>query len=130
VTGTPPTPRATRTPEPEDNDRTRTPTLTPTVTPTGTQTPSTHTATRTPKPEDEDNENEVEGTVGAVNGPSFQVMTSSGPVTVQTNAATQFRGDDGSKTLADVKTGVAVGVEGQLQPDKSILASRVDFKND
>jgi len=130
VTGTPPTPTATRTPEPEENERTKTPTLTPTVTPTGTRTPLTPSATRTPGPEDDDNENEVEGRVGTVNGTSFVVMTESGPVTVQTNGATQFRGDDVLKTLADVKTGVEVEVQGQLQPDKSILAFRVDIQNE
>ena len=116
--------------ENEQEEATKTPTVTPTPgTPTGTQTPSTPTATRTPKPEDED-QAEVEGTVGTINGTSFTVMTRSGPVTIQTNAATQFRRDGDSQSFTDLKTGLEVEVRGQLQPDKSILASRVDLKND
>jgi hypothetical protein len=115
----------------QEEEKTRTPTATPTPgTATGTPTPSTPTPTRTPKPDDEDNEKEVEGIVGAINATSFIVMTRSGQVTVQTNAATQFRGDGDPKSFADLKTGIEVEVKGQVQPDKSILAARVDIKND
>jgi hypothetical protein len=92
---------------------------TPTATPTGTITPPT--ATRTPRPEGV----ELEGTVGAVNGTSFMLMTRSGSVTIQTDSTTQLRKEDAPATFTDIKTGVKVEVEGTRQNDGSVLASRV-----
>jgi hypothetical protein len=119
--------------ENEQEERTKTPTITPTPggptsTSTSTPTPRTPTPTRTPENEDEQ-QNEIEGTISGISGSSFTVMTKSGLVTVQTNASTQFRRDGDSLSLADLKTGTRVEVKGQLQPDKSILASRVDIKD-
>jgi hypothetical protein len=120
VTGTPPTATATRTPRPDDDDnRMKTPTV--------TGTPPTATPTRTPEPEDE---TELEGTVGTASGTSFMLMTRSGQVTIQTNSGTQFRHDGDPKSLADIKPGVEVEVQGARQPDGSVLASRVSFKGD
>ena len=120
VTGTPPTATATRTPRPDDDEeRTKTPTV--------TGTPPTATPTRTPRPEEGI---ELEGTVGSITGSSFVLMTQSGPVTIQTNGATQFRNDDNPATFADIKTGEEVEVQGQIQPDKSVIASRVEIKGD
>jgi hypothetical protein len=123
--------------ENEQEERTKTPTTTPTITQTpggptstatATRTPSSPTATRTPEPEDEQ-EKEIEGTISGFNGSTFTVLTRSGPVTVQTNAATQFRKDGKSLTFGDLKTGMQVQVKGQIQPDKSILASRVSLED-
>jgi hypothetical protein len=127
VTGTPPTATPTRTPRPDDDDdRTKTPTLTPTATVTGGS-PSTPTPTRTPEPGEG---TELEGTVGTTSGTSFMLMTRSGTVTIQTNSGTQFRHDGDSASLADVKTGIEVEVQGARQPDGSVLASRVSIKGD
>jgi hypothetical protein len=127
VTGTPPTATPTKTPRPDDDDdRTKTPTPTPTAAVTGGS-PSTPTPTRTPELEDE---TELEGTVGTTSGTSFMLMTRSGQVTIQTNSGTQFRHDGDPKSLADIKTGVEVQVQGARQPDGSVLASRVSLKGD
>lgn len=121
VTGSPPTATSTRTPRPDDDDdRTKTPTV--------TGTPPTATPTRTPRPEDEGAD--LEGTVGSITGSSFVLMTKSGPVTIQTNGATRFRNDDRTGSFADIKAGEEVEVQGQVQQDKSVLASRVDIKGD
>ncbi|HKA36809.1 MAG TPA: DUF5666 domain-containing protein [Thermoanaerobaculia bacterium] len=123
--------------ENEQEERTKTPTATPTVTPTpggptatptATRTPGSPTPTKTPEPEDEQ-DNEVEGTIAGISGSSFTVMTGSGLVTVQTNPSTQFRRDDKTLTFADLKTGMRVEVKGQVQPDKSILASQVSVED-
>jgi uncharacterized protein DUF5666/carboxypeptidase family protein len=139
VTGTPPTATATRTPKPEDDDdRTKSPTVTGTRTPkpedddrtrtpTVTGTPPTVTPTRTPQPEDEGRD--VEGRVGTITGASFVLMTGSGMVTIQTSGATQFRRDGDPASFADIRTGTEVEVQGQVQPDSSVLASRVDIKD-
>lgn len=141
VTGTPPTATATRTPKPEDDDdRTKSPTVTGTrtpkpedddrtrtPTPTVTGTPPTVTPTRTPQPEDEDRD--LEGRVGTITGASFVLMTGSAMVTIQTTGATQFRKDGDPASFADIKTGTEVEVQGQVQPDSSVLASRVDIKD-
>ena len=127
MTGTPATATPTKTPRPDDDDdRTKTPTPTPTATVTGGSL-STPTPTRTPEPEDE---TELEGTVGTTSGTSFMLMTRSGQVTIQTNLSTQFRHDGDPVSLADIKTGVAVEVQGARQPDGSVLASRVSIKGD
>lgn len=119
--------------EDEREERTKTPTITPTPggptdTPSATRTPASPTPTRTPEPEDEQ-EREVEGTISSLGGSSFTILTKSGPVTVQTNAATQFRRGGDSRSFADLKIGQKVEVKGQLQPDKSILASRVSIED-
>ena len=121
VTGTPPTATATRTPEPEDDDKTKTPTPTPAMT-GGSPTP-----TRTPEPGEGI---EVEGMVGMITGTNFALMTGSGTVMIQTSGSTQFRRGDNMGSFADIKTGEEVEVRGQIQPDKSVLASRVDIKGD
>jgi hypothetical protein len=127
VTGTPPTATPTRTPGPDDNDdRTKTPTPTPTATVTGGS-PSTPTPTRTPEPGEGA---DLEGTVGTTSGMSFMLMTRSGSVTIQTNSGTQFRHDGNMASIADIKTGVEVEVQGAPQPDGSVLASRVSLKGD
>jgi hypothetical protein len=125
VTGTPPTATPTRTPGPDDEDnRTRTPSSTPTAT---GGSPSTPTPTRTPEPEEGV---DLEGTAGPVSGTSFMLMTRSGTVTIQTNSATQFKNDGNPASLADIKTGAQVEVQGTSQPDGSVLASRVSIKGD
>ena len=129
VTGTPPTATPTRTPGPDDDDnRTRTPTATATATTTATTPQATRTPTPTRTPEVEDNE--LEGIVGTISGSSFMLLTRSGPVTIQTNAGTQFRHDGDSASLADIKTGVEVEVQGARQADGSVLASRVSIQGD
>jgi len=87
----------------------------------------TPTPTRTPEPE---GEFEREGTVGSINGTSFVLTTDTGAVMVQTNAATQFRKDGNPASFADIKTGGEVQVEGAIQGDASVLASRVSIKGD
>jgi hypothetical protein len=127
VTGTPPTGTPTRTPEAEDDeDRTKTPRATPTATVTPGGPTLTATPTRTPEPED--NGVELEGRVGTVGATSFVLMTKSGPVTIQTDGSTQFRNDGNPATFLDVKMGEEVEVQGQIQADKSVVASRVDIK--
>jgi hypothetical protein len=124
VTGTPPTATPTRTLRPDDDDnRTKTPSSTPTATVTGGS-PSTPTPTRTPEPEEGV---DLEGMAGSVSGTSFMLTTRSGPVTIQTNSATQFRNDGNPATLADVN-GAEVEVQGTSQPGGSVLASRVSIK--
>jgi hypothetical protein len=112
----------TRTPTPSPTATTTPPTATPTS--TVTTTPATATPTRTPRPQ----EVELEGTVGAISGTSFVLMTRTGPVTIQTNSATVFRKEDGPATFADIKTGGKVEVEGTRQNDGSVLASRVNIE--
>lgn len=125
VTGTPPTATPTRTPGPDDDDnRTKTPSLTPTATGGSSSTP---TPTRTPEPGEGA---DLEGTVGTTNGTSFMLVTRSGPVPIQTNSGTQFRHDGDPASLADIKTSVEVEVQGALQTDGSVLASRVSLKGD
>jgi hypothetical protein len=58
------------------------------------------------------------------------LMTRSGQVTIQTNSSTQFRRDGDAASLADIKTGVEVEVQGARQTDGSVLASRVSLKGD
>jgi hypothetical protein len=126
VTGTPPTATPTRTPRPDDEDnKTKTPSSTPTATVTGGS-PSTPTPTRTPEPGEVV---DLEGMAGPVSGTSFMLTTRSGPVTIQTNSATQFRNDGNPATLADVN-GAEVEVQGTSQPGGSVLASRVSIKGD
>jgi hypothetical protein len=119
--------------ENEQEERTKTPTITPTpggptATPTATRTPASPTPTRTPEREDEQ-EREAEGTISSLGGSSFTILTKAGPVTVQTNAATQFRRGGDSRSFADLRIGQKVEVKGQLQPDQSILASRVSIED-
>jgi hypothetical protein len=129
VTGTPPTATPTTTPRPDDDDdRTKTPSSTPTATTTATtpQATRTPTPTRTPEVEGDD----LEGTVGTTSGTSFMLMTRSGSVTIQTNSGTQFRHDGDPASLADIKTGIEVEVQGARQTDGSVLASRVSIQGD
>jgi hypothetical protein len=113
----------------EGEERTRTPSGTATATATAT-TPlptRTPTPTRTPEPEEEI---EREGTVGSISGTSFVLMTRSGPVTVQTTAATEFRRDDSPASFADITVGGEVEARGAFQMDGSLLASRVEIKGE
>jgi hypothetical protein len=127
VTGTPPTATPTSTPRPDDDDnRTKTPSSTPTATVTGGS-PSTPTPTRTPEPGEGA---DLEGTVGSTSVTSFMLMTRSGSVTIQTSSGTQFRHDGDMASIADVKTGIEVEVQGAFQLDGSVLASRVSIKGD
>jgi hypothetical protein len=102
--------------EGDEDEKTRTPT------PTGGAT--TTTPTRTKRPEGV----ELEGTVTMLNGGSFTLLTEAGPATIQTNASTLFRMDDSPATLADVKVGSHVDVDGTRQADNSVLAARVDIE--
>ena len=113
--------------EAEDaEERTKTPTGMPATTTTATtpQPTRTPTPTRTPEVEGAD----LEGTVGGISGSTFMLMTRSGPVTIQTNPATQFRNDDNPATFGDIKPGIEVEVKGTTQPDSSVVASRVSLK--
>lgn len=101
---------------PEQDEATRTPTSTGTITPA---------PTRTPRPD----KVELEGTVATINGTSFDITTRSGLVTIQTDSTTRFQKEDGSGSLADLKVGDKVEVEGARQSDNSVLASRVNFEN-
>jgi hypothetical protein len=112
----------------DDQERTKTPTGIATTTTTATTPQPTRTPTPTRTPEIEGAE--LEGTVGPIKGTSFVLMTRSGPVTIQTNAATQFRKDGDPLSFADIKTGAEVEVEGASQPDGSVPASRVSIKGD
>src|ERR1700693_182677 len=107
-------------------EQTKTPTGMPATTTTATtpQPTRTPTPTRTPEVEGAD----LEGTVGGISGSTFMLMTRSGPVTIQTNPATQFRNDDNPATFGDIKPGIEVEVKGTTQPDSSVVASRVSLK--
>jgi hypothetical protein len=109
----------------DDQEPTKTPTgiATATTTATTPQPTRTPTPTRTPEVEKAD----LEGTVGNISGSSFVLMTRSGPVTIQTNSATQFRNDDKPAGFADIKPGAEVEVQGTARPDGSVLASTVSI---
>ena len=79
-------------------------------------------------PETEDVE--IQGTVKSVSAPNFVVTTDSGDVTVATDGSTQFftHGHD-TATFADVVVGASVEVDGALQGDGSVLASKVKIEN-
>jgi len=111
----------------EGEERTRTPAATATMTTTATTPLPTRTPTPTRTPEAEEGV-EREGTVSSINGTSFVLMTRSGPVTIQTSSATRFRRDGEPATFADIRVGGEVEVEGALQADGSILASRVSIQ--
>jgi hypothetical protein len=92
--------------------------------PTPTPTPGGPTATPTPKRV----EAEARGTIQSIDAStqSFVLITSKGPVTVQTNASTEFHGDhDSHGSFSDLMIGQAVEVEGLRQTDGSILAREV-----
>ncbi len=114
--------------EDEDEDRTKTPTPTPTMTTTATTPLSTRTPTPTKTPEPEGVERE--GSIASIIGTSFVLMTGSGPVMIQTTAATLFRRDGDTLTFGDLKVGNRAQAEGTLQADGSILASRVSLEGD
>ncbi len=99
----------------------------PTATPTPggpTATPGTPSPTRTPKPKETEARGSIQGLDAT--GHTFMLMTSSGMVTVATDASTKFEGDhDSSGGFADLKLGERVEVEGVLQMDGSILAREV-----
>jgi hypothetical protein len=128
VTTTPATATPTRTPEPDDEDNhTKTPTVSATVTTTATTPLPTRTPTPTRTPEA--GETEREGTVtGFGSGTSFMLMTGSSSITVQTTAGTQFRNDGNTAAFSDIKVGGRVDVQGTIQTDGTLLASRVSIE--
>jgi hypothetical protein len=128
ATTTPATATPTRTPEPDDEDnRTKTPTVSATVTTTATTPLPTRTPTPTRTPEA--GETEREGTVtGFGSGTSFMLMTGSSSITVQTTAGTQFRNDGNTAAFSDIKVGGRVDVQGTIQTDGTLLASRVSIE--
>jgi len=69
---------------------------------------------------------ELEGTVESVTPPSLKV---SGRI-VMTNADTKIKRDDRTITLADVKVGDKVEVQGAAQADGSVLATKIKVEDD
>ncbi len=79
------------------------------------------------KPGDDTTEASVRGTLQAINGAVLQVADHS----VVTDSATRFQGHgDASLSLADLRVGDALEVEGTLQADGSILAKSVSREDD
>lgn len=79
----------------------------------------------------ETEEVEIQGTVKSVAAPNFVATTDSGDVTVATDGSTQFftHGHDAA-TFTDVVVGASVEVDGALQTDGSVLATKVKIEND
>ncbi len=77
-----------------------------------------------------DSSTEIKGTILTINTNSFVVSTTSGPVTVKTDASTVFRAEhDRAASFADLKIGARVEVKGTLRTDGSILARKVEIKD-
>ncbi len=71
----------------------------------------------------DENEIEFRGTVDSIVAPKIWVNGR----TVVTDSATRItRGEDARITLADLKTGDTVKVEGAAQPDSTVLAHRIE----
>ena len=76
-------------------------------------------------------ETEVSGTInGAPDGGTltFILTTDSGDVTIDTNSSTTISEDGSTKTFGDLADGMQVEVEGVLQADGSILASKISIE--
>lgn len=74
---------------------------------------------------------EVSGTInGAPDGGTltFILTTDSGDVTIDTNSSTIIREGGSTKTFGDLADGMQVEVEGVLQTDGSILASKISIE--
>jgi len=77
-------------------------------------------------------ETEITGTIkaGSIDSVAltFIVTTDTGDVKIQTNSETIFRQDGDLKTFGDLADGMSVEVEGFLQGDGSIVATRVSIE--
>lgn len=82
-------------------------------------------ASPTPAPSPAGKKVEFDGTVESVTPPTLKVSG----LTVLTNAETRIKRGGQAVTLADVKPGDEVEVEGMKQPDGSVLARRIKVEN-
>ncbi len=94
----------------------------PTPTATQTKTETTPTVTRTPS-----SVVALEGVVLSIDAGNgrFVIQTNGGPVTIQTNTATEFRKGDAPVTFGDLAVGGEVYLYGNRQNDGSVLALKV-----
>ena len=76
-------------------------------------------------------ETEVSGTIDTIDtgAGSFVLTTDSGPVTVTTDSSTIVQEHHDLKTFADLASGMSVEVEGILQTDGSILATKISIED-
>jgi hypothetical protein len=73
-----------------------------------------------------DQEVEFQGTLEAINPPTLKVAGR----TVITNGSTVIELDDRRGSLADLKVGMKVEVEGNQQPDGRVLARKIEAENE
>ncbi len=75
-------------------------------------------------------ETEVSGTIDTIDtgAQTFILTTDSGPVTIATNSGTVIQEDHGAKTFGDLASGMSVEVDGVLQGDGSILATKISIE--
>lgn len=97
-----------------------------TITPTFTVT----TSTVAPNEGDENDDNgeieDVHGSVTSISAPNFTIQTSQSTITFATDSNTRF--SDGIASLADVKVGDVLEVDGVTKSDGTKLASRVELE--
>lgn len=76
--------------------------------------------------DDEDDEVEFEGRIESITPPTLRVAGR----TVVTDPSTKFSGEGKVKSLADLKVGMRVEVEGTAQADGSVLARKIKVEDD
>ena len=76
------------------------------------------------------------GTIKSIGGTTFVLATKQGELTVITDAGTNFHSSKGAKeagfenlSLAALKVGQRVGVQGERQDDTTLFAERVHIPN-
>jgi uncharacterized protein DUF5666 len=82
------------------------------------------TSTATNSGDDSGEIDDVHGTVSAINAPNFTIQNGSSTITFATDNTTQF--SDGITSLAGLKVGDIVEVDGTTKPDGTKLATKVE----
>jgi hypothetical protein len=84
------------------------------------------TATANNADEDSGEMDEVHGSVTAISAPNFTIQTATSSISFATDSNTQFK--DGITSLAQLKVGDIVEVDGTTKPDGSKLATKVEME--
>ena len=72
----------------------------------------------------------LEGAIASISAPNFTLKNSRGMTMIQTDAGTQLRKRGANLACGDLKGGQKVQVEGNRQPDGSVLAGEVEVEDD
>jgi hypothetical protein len=97
-----------------------------TINPSFTVTSKTVTADGNNENDDDGEIEDVHGSVTSISAPNFTIQTSKSTITFATDGNTQFR--EGLASLADLKVGDVVEVDGVTKPDGTKLATHVSLE--